>query len=584
MISRMARQAAGVLIVALLVFAGWTGSTSAAPPAQTGASIKLLELVEGTLDAATPSASYTFRINEGFPFSITARDATGQLGLHITVTGPTGQTLAASQPLDDDPSFHVIEALLAPATGTYTAAVTRTGTGSGAFSLLLLPGYANLEKYDNFELSGDDLSMSWTPSSSESNSWDIVDGAAELTVFAPNMLSYFQPDDALSYDDLYIESDVRVEGSPSYYEYGVLLRLEDDPEEFYAVTFSSDSDWAVYYFDGEWTAVQEWTTTPVVDGADKNPRIGVMVRGTTFRLYFNDRFVGEVTDLETRRQAGSIAIVAATRTGQTDALTIYHDNVVITTPLLSASSQVSGVLSGLAGILSAATQQAATPASQLPFGAAGQATPKPTNPPPPTPVPASPTPSASLSNWASSRPSDIVGELQQEGIVPAGGAVTLTVPTSFGDTSSSGFNYYPLGQGRRFRNFVLTFDAHLDITGPESGCGMHFRNNGGASVSIAMVTEDGAAFLGQINSGELHPSSVFEFAPSVLTGQGAVNRVTVVALGPDVRMYVNGQLVAAGAFDDHSGTVALEVYVAEDDLGRTQRTYCQLDNVWLWEF
>ena len=258
--------------------------------------------------------------------------------------------------------------------------------------------------------------------------------------------------------------------------------------------------------------------------------------------------------------------------------------MVITTPLLSASSQVSGVLSGLAGILSAATQQAATPASQLPFGAAGQATPKPTNLPPPTAVPASPTPSASLSNWASSRPSDIVGELQQEGIVPASGAVTLTVPTSFGDTSSSGFNYYPLGQGRRFRNFVLTFDAHLDITGPESGCGMHFRNNGGASVSIAMVTEDGAAFLGQINSGELHPSSVFEFAPSVLTGQGAVNRVTVVALGPDVRMYVNGQLVAAGAFDDHSGTVALEVYVAEDDLGRTQRTYCQLDNVWLWEF
>ena len=142
-----------------------------------------------------------------------------------------------------------------------------------------------------------------------------------------------------------------------------------------------------------------------------------------------------------------------------------------------------------------------------------------------------------LVNWASSRPSDIVDELRQMGLVPAGGSVAMTVPTSFGDTSSSGFNFYPLGQSRRFRNFVLTFDAHLDITGAESGCGMHFRNNGSTSISIGMVTEDGAAFLGQINNGELHAASVFEFAPSVVAGQGSVNRVTVVAVeeAADVR-------------------------------------------------
>src|SRR5690606_17297911 len=124
----------------------------------------------------------------------------------VTITGPTGQTLATSQPLSDDLTFHVVDAVLAPATGNYTATVTRTGMGSGAYSLLVLPGYASLQKYDDFELAGDDLSLIWTPSSSDANSWDVVGGAAELTVFAPNMLSYFQPDDALSYDNLYIES------------------------------------------------------------------------------------------------------------------------------------------------------------------------------------------------------------------------------------------------------------------------------------------------------------------------------------------------------------------------------------------
>ena len=582
---RTARLAAGVLLAAIVTFVGWTGPAEAAPPGQTGTPVKLLELVEGTLDAATPAASYTFRLNEGFPFSVTGRDTTGSLGLSVTITGPTGQTLATSQPLSDDPTFHVVDAILAPATGNYTATVTRTGMGSGAYSLLVLPGYASLQKYDDFELAGDDLSLIWTPSSSDANSWDVVGGAAELTVFAPNMLSYFQPDDALSYDNLYIESDVRIEGWPSYYEYGLLVHLGQDPEAFYAITFSSDSDWSVYYFgDGGWTAIQKWTQTPVVDGADKNPRIGVMVRDKTFRAYFNDQFVGEVTDSEMRVGEGSIAVVAATRDGQTDTLTIYHDNLVITTPLLEKAAQAGDALGGLAGMLSGLTQQGATPTSQLPFGMAGQATPKPTSPPPPTAVPASPTPSASLVNWASSRPSDIVDELRQMGLVPAGGSVAMTVPTSFGDTSSSGFNFYPLGQSRRFRNFVLTFDAHLDITGAESGCGMHFRNNGSTSISIGMVTEDGAAFLGQINNGELHAASVFEFAPSVVAGQGSVNRVTVVAVEEAMRMYVNGELAAAGTFDAFSGTVALEVYVAEDDLGRTQRTYCQLDNVWLWEF
>ncbi len=165
----------------------------------------------------------------------------------------------------------------------------------------------------------------------------------------------------------------------------------------------------------------------------------------------------------------------------------------------------------------------------------------------------------------------------------------LDIPVSYGETSSAGYSYFPLGQGNTFRNFVLAFDAHLDNTGPMSGCGMHFRDtselSGVYSSSSAMVTEDGYAFLAQFDSdGNLHPASVLETSDAINPGQGARNRVIVVANEDDVRMYVNGELLASASFEVYTGNVALEMYVSTDDNGNTAYTYCQLDNIWLWEF
>ena len=598
------RVVAGWLVVALIL--GWavTPIPAQASP-QGGTQLRLLEPVNGVLDAATPEATYSFELNEELVFSVVEWNRSGDLVAELTVFDANGKAMGEGFPIGDSGTVTVVEALVAPSDGTYSVTVRASGGTAGEYGLMVMPGYSFLDKYDDFESADEGLNMTWEPSVSNSSASSLVNGGLQMQVMASDTLSYLSPSDDLTWTDLYIEAAVEIEGSPSYYEYGFLLRLNPDTTEFYALSMSSQLDWTLLYYDGsDWFEVMPWTESPLITD-DTNLRVGVYVQGNLFKVYFNDQYVGEVEDTNNYLSEGTIALVAASARDQTDQVTINYDNVVITSPNAPLAGEPNGDGAGLTGILSTATAVAGdgekpTPSSGLPFGSSSGHKPTttpsapdvkptsafslPTVPPIATDTPQPQTSDGTvLESWNSGSPSEIVGELEGFGFVPSGGSVTLNVPTSFGDTSSSGFNFYPLGQGRTFRNFVLSFDAHLDLTGPESGCGMHFRNNA-SSYSIGMVTEDGAALLAQVNDGEFHPATVFDYFSAVNSGQGSLNKVVIVALEEMMLMYVNGQLIAADEFTAQSGTVALEVFVAENDLGQTQRTYCQLDNIWLWEF
>jgi hypothetical protein len=449
---------------------------------------------------------------------------------------------------------------------------------------MLLPGYSHLDRSDDFESGDPALSLNWETWSGDVSTGSLEEGRFRIHIEG-NTITYTNPTDDLAWSDLYLQADVRVGDTPSFYEYGLAVRLNADNNEFYSLRFSSDNDWAADAYQGDWIRLQEWTVSPLIDLSDPNPTIGIYVHGDTLRLYFDHQFLGEVTDPQKMFSSGTVGLMAGTSTDQTDAVTVYFDNVVITTPAQAGGNVLSNGLTSIFGSATpiAGIQPSPTQSLGLPFGTPGATnTPKPTQTPTWTPQPP---PAEGLVNWNSSSPAKIVSELQQAGVVPKGGDVSMTVPTTFGDTSDIGFSFYPLGQGRAFRNFVLGFDEHLDITGPGSGCGMFFRSSDTSSSDV-LIFEDGTFLLGQFDSsGSLTANSVVDISPAVLTGRGAVNRVVVVAVEKEMRLYVNGELVAQGSsFMAGSGTLALEMYVNSDDVGNTQRTYCQLDNVWLWEF
>ncbi len=604
----MKRTSLFVLIVVLLC--SW-GSAQAAPRQQTGQQITIMSAVEGTLDAATPEIVYTVHLYEKQVISVVSWLSSGDLIIDFTLTDPAGQMVPDTQ---QSAESIVVEAMEAAQEGDYTLTLRRSGNTSGSYGLLLIPGYSLIEKWDDFSTEGSDFNFTWSPFETDNMNAQVVNGAMQINIHTPDLIGYIAPDDEIDWDNLYIETEVTVAGAPSYYEYGFLLRL-DTTGTFYALMFSSQNDWSLLYYNGqEWVTVQEWTVNSLIDLPAKGARVGVLVANDMFRVYFNDQFVGETHDVDTMGVSGTIALAAATMVDQKDDITVTFDDVVISLPYgevdFSTTEQPEPTpgtgVGGLGGILRTATAQspdvAPTPASGLPFGMrtpSAQKTQQPTatpHPVEPTPTPkpllATKAPTATtaaasidqLVNWSSSDPADIVAELQQMGLIESTGDFALTVPTSYGDTSSSGFNYYPLGQGRNFRNFVLGFDAHLDITGAGSGCGMHFRNTGSATM-YAMVMEDGAVLLGQYLNNDFHPSTWFDQSDAVVPGQGSVNRVTVVAYEGVVVMYVNGMMAAAATdFEPYSGGIALNVFVAENSAGGTQRTYCQLDNIWLWEF
>jgi hypothetical protein len=161
----------------------------------------------------------------------------------------------------------------------------------------------------------------------------LQDQRLRIQVIDENVMAYIAPDDEdLNLTDYYIQADFTIDATPTYFEYGFLLRASDELRSFYSVTFSSDGDYSIYYYDGEWNTVQDWTVSPLIDGTNQQPRVGVWVQGNTFRLYYNDRLVGEVTDADHYASQGTVGVAAATTLHQSGVLTVYADNAVITTP------------------------------------------------------------------------------------------------------------------------------------------------------------------------------------------------------------------------------------------------------------
>lgn len=106
-----------------------------------GGELRLLVPVTGRLDAATPEVTFSFAMNANLVFSLAAEIQSGDLTLDMTVIDAIGSMLAQGTPRKSDPPQVVAEAVTAPADGTYSVTLRRSGDTSGDYQLTLLPGY-----------------------------------------------------------------------------------------------------------------------------------------------------------------------------------------------------------------------------------------------------------------------------------------------------------------------------------------------------------------------------------------------------------------------------------------------------------
>jgi hypothetical protein len=295
--------------------------------------LNFMQPVSGVLDTTTPEATFTFEIPDGFVFSLFAWTRTGNLTFELALLDDTGQPLAQGTPPVEGAPSRMINAVTAPA-GRYAVTLRRTGDTAGEFRLQLLPGYGFLDKWDDFESFDQQLSLNWDPLFDLYMTASIMNGTLYMQVMKEGTLGRLPPADDLDWTDLYMEADVLIDGTPSHFQYGFLLRTDPACEEFYAVLFSSDGDWALLYYDAlnDWQVIQDWTVSPLIDPTDMHPHVAVFVQGSSFKVYFNQQFVGEVTDLNNLSVSGNIGLAASTASDQTDPLAVHFDNLVITSP------------------------------------------------------------------------------------------------------------------------------------------------------------------------------------------------------------------------------------------------------------
>jgi len=338
------------LIVTLLV--GALGLPQHAS-ARTGNMLEMMDQMTGTLDAQSPEMTYTVELYAGRMFSLQAWPTSGDLQVDVVVSDPVGARIAQSEVLDQASGLSAAEGMIAEQNGTYSVTVRRVGETAGNFSLIVLPGYGSLEVWDQFDGTGE-LALTWCDCG-EPNLYQmgIVDGQYLIEILEPNAIWSMRPQEYLYWEDHYVEASIQFGSTPPR-AFGFYVRITEGDEgglAGYFVYFNRSGEWGIRYApsEGEMVEISPRQASPAIDVSDPNPRIGVLVEGYTFTVFFNGQVVGQATDTEQQLPIGELGLFAVSK----DELPVqvYFDNLVITTPLAPASASEGDGPVSLTGIL-----------------------------------------------------------------------------------------------------------------------------------------------------------------------------------------------------------------------------------------
>ncbi len=99
-------------------------------------------------------------------------------------------------------------------------------------------------------------------------------------------------------DDFYLEMIAKTgDHCAGQDRYGVLVRASD-PNHAYVFGFSCDGKYRLYRWnDGEFKALAGWSSSPyIVSGPNQTNRLGIYVKGSTFKLYANGKLLTSLND------------------------------------------------------------------------------------------------------------------------------------------------------------------------------------------------------------------------------------------------------------------------------------------------
>jgi len=521
------------MVLALLVALSVAlGAVLAGPPAPVraqdddGQALEFFAPVYGTLDNGNLSDEWTFDGDRDQVISVVVKTVSGDLDPVVSVFDPDGDLLAEN---DDIDSLLVkdagLEALELPADGAYTVRVGRYGGEQGDYQLDVTPGFAQLVRRDSFG-PGD---VSWvTP---EGELLPLAQERLRMRATPPeeNTRLAIPPGDPQLFQDVYIQAEARLFGTPDYAEAGLLVRGKNAPGGFQAFQFkvNTDGEWSARLVDASGSyALQAWTADPALE--DDTWRLAVLARGDRFQFYANGTLLGTVVD-DRLSGPGQVGLLVMTRDTQDEPATVLFDDVTITTRL-------------------------GTTYSGLPLA---------------------------LTTWDSLDFAAIAEEIAASEVVTLAQERDLYVPDpdqSPLEATTRRFTQELLGTEQAlYGDFILGASVRITTAGDSVGCGLVLRWQDDRNLGLAYFDTGGGYGLVQAQDADLVTNTYVWDDDSSMVTPDDWNKMLVVAEGEQVTLYINGALVTRATLLPEAGRAGIALLNYE-----AATTSCGFADVWVW--
>jgi hypothetical protein len=180
-----------------------------------------------------------------------------------------------------------------------------------------------------YEEDFEDPATGWTISTDDDTSVGYTDGEYRIAIYTQDYMAWGNPEPGLELANFTLEVDVRQVDGPLDNNFGLIFRLQEEPEDFYWFQISGDGYYSVdRNIEDEWSTVLPWKESNAVNqGVGATNHMRITCSGDQCSLYVNDKHLTDMTD--DTLSGGSIGLAAGAfdETG----VIVHFDNLKVYT-------------------------------------------------------------------------------------------------------------------------------------------------------------------------------------------------------------------------------------------------------------
>jgi hypothetical protein len=471
--------------------------------------------VEGHIDAGG-TQDWSFAARDGMVISIIVQTKSPNLDPVVSLrTSADTELIANDDYAYPDSKDAILQAITIPFADTFTVRVSGHGNSTGDYTLTLLHGFAQLTTHDDFN--GQNAWQAAEPANAVSENGELT-----LSVAGVQQMGIAQQPKAAALADFYVQTQVTQITGRAGWSAGVMIRQVDSDN--YAMFVINDQGlWRFLAHSTDGTrVVRDWTVHPALVAGETSFSLGIMANGSSFDLFYNGLFVGQVVD-NSVPQSGRVGVMVGTPDAIGSETVARFDDLVITTPIKTNGKEV--------------------------------------------------IPQQLLSNTGGG----VVQELQRRRAIPNGGEMALRVPESSAENVHPGVTGFSLARGSKFTNFVLGTQVTWTIGGSAvAGCGLIFRQTDNTHYTLAYIDQTGGYGVSLRDGGAFQAGI---FAQKQGWGGNNTHALVVVANDTTLYYYIDGNYVGTLKNPPSEGTIENAVVNFE-----SVDTSCEFTDTWLWRW